>query len=124
MDEKKINAVKDYFERKMIQYKGEATFLISDNRMDEADFIKVQLNVFDIFNTIFFVALKLCGRNGGDVRDYFLEKIEEIPKNWIISLQRAERYGDMKKACVEKIKSDTVDQIKKEFRELWEFTYD
>ena len=124
MDERKFDAVKAYFENKISQYKEQAAFLASDDRSDEAIFARVQLNVYDIFHTIFSVAVKSCGSNGDNVRDYFLKKIKEIPENWHSSLQCAEQYGDVKKAYIEKLKLDTASQIKNEFAELWEARYD
>lgn len=124
IDERKINAIKDYFKRKTIQYKEQASFLTSDNRSDEAVFAKVQLNVYDIFNTLFSAALKSCGSNDENVREFFLKKTEEIPKNWIVSLQYAEQNGDIKKTYIEKIKLNTAVRIKKDFKELWEAIYE
>lgn len=124
MDGKKINAVKEYFEDKKTKFLTDAVFLSSDSRLDEAVFAKIQMNVYDIFNTLFSVAIKSCESNPDEVRDYFLRKTEEIPAKWLISLRRAEQYGDMKKVHIEQIKLDTAERIRNEFRELWEASYD
>lgn len=124
MDDKKVIAVKAYFESKISYYKADAIFLASDNRLDEAVFAKVQMNVYDIFNTLFSAAIKSYGSDTDNVRDFFLKKMEEIPENWLVSLQRAEQYGDAKKAYIEQKKLDAAIQIKKEFMELWEAGYD
>ena len=118
-DMKRENTV-SYFADRIAQYKKLAQELTSDDRADEAVFAKVQMNVYDIFNTIFSVAVKTSGQDDQKVVQFFLTRIQQIPQSWHTDLANAEQHGDTEKAHIERIKLDVVAEIKKEFEKVWE----
>ena len=79
-DMKRENTV-SYFADRIAQYKKLAHELTSDDRSDEAVFAKVQMNVYDIFNTIFSVAVKTSGQDDQKVVQFFLLRIQQIPQS-------------------------------------------
>lgn len=120
MNEAKRNEVTSYLEERSTQYKGRIQALYLDDRTDEAIFAKVQMNVYDIFTTIFSAALKTAGEDDGEVVRLFLTKIQQIPQSWHTSLQKAQEHGDADKAHIEYIKLEIVAEIKTAFERIWE----
>lgn len=120
MDDMKRENTVSYFTDRIAQYKELAQELTSDDRADEAVFAKVQMNVYDIFNTIFSVALKTSGQDDQKVVQFFLTRIQQIPQSWHTALANAEQHGETEKAHIERIKLDVVADIKTEFQRIWE----
>ena len=118
-DMKRENTV-NYFADRIAQYKRLAQELTSDDRADEAVFAKVQMNVYDIFNTIFSVAVKTSGQDDQKIVQFFLTRIQQIPQSWHTALANAEKHGETEKAHIERIKLDVVAEIQKEFERIWE----
>lgn len=95
--------------------------LIKDNREDEATFERIRENVFDIFKTIFTVAIKTAGEdNKEEIKQFFLKRIEQIPSSWKESYNKAKQYGDIEKLQCEDIKLQTVEKIQAKFEQIWE----
>lgn len=118
-DMKRENTV-NYFADRIAQYKKLAQELTSDDRADEAVFAKVQMNVYDIFNTIFSVAVKTSGQDDQKIVQFFLLRIQQIPQSWHTALANAEKHSETEKAHIERIKLDVVAEIQKEFERIWE----
>jgi len=120
MNETKHNTTVGYFTERIDHFKNLIRCLNSDDRTDEAVFAKIQMNVYDIFNTIFSAAIKTSGQNDGEAVQFFLTKLDQIPKNWRNSLAGAQAHGDAEKAHIERIKLDTAEEIGKVFKKIWE----
>lgn len=118
-DMKRENTV-SYFADRIGQHRKLVQELTSDDRADEAVFAKVQMNVYDIFNTIFSVAVKTSGQDDQKVVQFFLLRIQQIPQSWHTALANAEQHGETEKAHIERIKLDVVAEIQKEFERIWE----
>lgn len=120
MSELKRENTTSFFADRIVQCKKLAQELASDDRADEAVFAKVQMNVYDIFNTIFSVAVKTSGQDDQKVVQFFLTRIQQIPQSWHTALANAEQHGETEKAHIERIKLDVVAEIQKEFEKIWE----
>ena len=120
MNELKRENTASYFADRIVQCNKLAQELASDDRADEAVFAKVRMNVYDIFNTIFSVAVKTSGQDDQKVVQFFLTRIQQIPQSWHTALANAEQHGETEKAHIERIKLDVVAEIKKEFERIWE----
>lgn len=118
-DMKRENTV-SYFADRIGQHRKLVQELTSDDRADEAVFAKVQMNVYDIFNTIFSVAVKTSGQDDQKVVQFFLLRIQQIPQSWHTALANAEQHGETEKAHIERFKLDVVAEIQKEFERIWE----
>lgn len=118
-DMKRENTV-SYFADRIAQHRKLVQELTSDDRADEAVFAKVQMNVYDIFNTIFSVAVKTSGQDDQKIVQFFLLRIQQIPQSWRTALTNAEQHGETEKAHIERIKLDVVAEIQKEFERIWE----
>lgn len=120
MNEVKQNATVSFFADRIAHFKALAHSLSRDDREDEAVFAKVQMNIYDIFSTIFSVAVKTSGQDDDKVVQFFMTKIQQIPQSWLTAMDRAEQHGESEKAHMERIKLEAVAEIKKEFKRIWE----
>lgn len=118
---KRDNTV-SYFADRIACCKKQAQELTCDDRGDEAVFAKVRMNVYDIFSTIFSVAVKTAGEDDEKLMQFFAQKIRQIPQSWHASLANALQHGDSDKAYLEQIKLEAVEEIKKEVARIWEVT--
>ncbi len=124
MNEYRINAITVYFAEQISQCKEQVQAFAAEDRRDESVFARIQMNVYDIFHTIFSTAIKLQQNNNAAVKEFFLHKTKQITESWQSSLLSAEKHGDFKKAHIEHIKIDCSAQIIKSFQELWEADHD
>lgn len=122
MNKTKRNETVRFFADRIENCKSIAQQLRSDDREDEAVFARIQLNVYDIFNSIFSVAVKTCGQDDEKVVQFFLIKLRQIPQSWHTALQNAETHDESEKAHIERVKLDAVTVIQKEFERIWEVT--
>lgn len=93
--------------------------LFADDCADESDFEKVKANIYDVFRTIFSVALRNGNGDADAANRFFLLKMEEIPSNWKLSYDRAKQHDDVHKMQIEEIKLDTVREIRAAFERIW-----
>lgn len=119
MTDIKINQTKEFFENNIKKIKNEMITLKADNRNDEAVFKRIEMNVYDIFFTVFNTALKISENDETKLKTFFLKKAEEIPSNWEASLKKAIEHNEADKAAIENIKLDAIKQIKENFNEIW-----
>ena len=122
MNEVKKERTVSYFADRIANCKKMAHVLAADDRADEAVFAKIQMNVYDIFSTIFSVAINTSGLDDQKIVQFFLTRIHQIPQSWHTTLANAEQHGETEKAHIERIKLNTVAEIQKEFAEIWEVT--
>ena len=94
---------------------AEVKALELDDRRDDAVFVKIRMNVYDIFRTVF-----KASASQPDANAFFLEKLDQIPHNWRTSLSLAQQHGNVEKAHIEQLKLDTAAEIRSLFLELSE----
>lgn len=119
MTERKINETIRFFTEQMDNYKSIAQRCHSDDREDEAVFAKIQCNVYGIFNSVFSVAVETAGQEEGKTAEFFLTRMEQIPRSWHTALANAEQRGETEKAHIERLKLDAVAKIRAEFARIW-----
>lgn len=96
----------------------------SANRLDEAKFARIQVNIVDIFEKLFAAALVKYGDDGlqhlglvEDCRGYF----ERIPFSWETHLTACERFGSHEEAFIERLKLQEAKRIRTLFESYpWE----
>ena len=120
MIEQKISKLNSYFDKQISLCEQCSKKLLADDRKDEAVFEKVKANVYDIFRTIFSVAVKTDKGDSEAVRRFFILKIQQIPSNWATAYNQAKKHDDADKMQIEQIKLDTVSEIKEIFTAIWE----
>ena len=109
-----------FFEQQIELYQTQIQTLTADHRMDEANFAKVQLNIFSLFHSVFTAASRICGDDDAQLRKFFQEKMQQISQNWSDSLKKAQSYGYTEKAHIEQLKLTAADQICEALYAIWE----
>lgn len=92
--------------------------LLADDCADESDFEKIKANIYDVFRTIFSVALRNGNGDADAVNRFFLLKMEEIPSNWKMSYDKAKQHDDVHKMRTEEIKLETAWEIRAAFERI------
>lgn len=124
MNKDQIDGINAYFKKQIAQCKEQTQTLTSESRSDEAVFSRIQMNVYDILNTVFATAMKMHGDDCEKAKEFFLQKTEQLSKAWQISLETAEQHGAFEKAYIERIKLDTIIEAKETLEMLWEEPHD
>lgn len=118
--EQKISDLNCYFAQQIAICGQRGQALQADDRADEAIFEKVKANVYDIFRTVFSVAVQTCKEDPDAVQRFFALRLEQIPTSWAAALEEAKRHDDAVKMRLEQIKLDTVGAIRENFAKIWE----
>lgn len=115
----KIEKMTNYFENNIASCAKRAKQLLADERSDEAVFEKIKGNIYDIFRTVFSVALQTCKDDCDAVKDFFDKRLVQIPTSWAASYEKAAQHNNIAIIQIEKIKLDTVAEIQKTFESIW-----
>lgn len=115
MTERSVSKLNVYFEEQIAMCRQRSNTLLADERADEAVFEKVKANVYGIFQTILSAAGNARGGDHEAVRQFFLEKAESIQENWRTAYEKAEKHEDPVRMQIERIKMDTIREIKASF---------
>lgn len=94
--------------------------LLADERSDESDFEKIKANIYDIFRTVFNIALKTGDGDADAAERFFLLKAKEIPANWKKAYDIAKQHNDVQKMLTERLKLETMQDIKAAFEQIRE----
>lgn len=116
----KLNQMNSFFEAKRRECTEAKAKLSADGRGDEAVFEKIKGNVYEIFETVLSAAVKAKGENETAVREFFLQKLSQIPQGWQAALTAARTHGDAEREKTEEIKLAAVEDISAAFTKLWE----
>ena len=111
-----------YLDEQIAACKQRSKLFVADDRMDEGNFEKIRANVYEIFKTILSAAEQACGKDALAKKHFFLQKAEQIPMNWMTSYEKAKQHGDVEKMHIERIKLDTIQEIKDMCIQIWEET--
>lgn len=120
--EQNVERVNRYFAERIAQCEQRNRALLADERMDEAVFEKVKANIYDVFRTVFAVAVKTGGDDPDAARRFFDQKAEQIPASWAMARDQARQHQDTVKMRVEQIKLDTAEEVRQSFARIWEAT--
>lgn len=120
MNETKQNQIHRYFQLAKAECQTQIAALQADDRFDEAVFVKIRLNVFDVFHSVFSVGERAAGENGDELANFFRDRLVRIPSSWKTALEKAEQHDNMEAAHIENIKLDAVAQISEAFCRIWE----
>lgn len=120
MNELKRNQIHRYFQMAKAECQTQIAALQADDRFDEAVFVKIRLNVFDIFHSVFSAGEKTVGEDDEKLTAFFHYRLAQIPGSWKNALEKAEQHENKEAAYIENIKLDTVTQIGEAFCRIWE----
>lgn len=124
--------------------RAEEKQLAESHRKDEANLVRIKMNIYDVCKTVYGVCARIpakkemgkeemqttgkwqgiarCGvvsqlDGDADTVQLYLKKLEELPKNWKESLEKAKIHGDVEKQVIEETKINALEEIKEKFLE-------
>ena len=116
----KIETFTAYLDDAIARCTEQEKALVADERKDEAVFEKIRANAYNIFRTVFGVAVNTCGEDADKICERFMKQIDHIPASWSASYEAAKQHNDAAKVQIEEIKLAVVQEIKTEFTKIWE----
>lgn len=87
--------------------------LAASDRKDESNLVKIRINVYGICKSIYGVFSNMS-ENSRWKEDY-IRKLENMQKSWQSSYEKAKEHDDVKKAVIEEIKLQTLEEVKNKF---------
>ena len=125
--------------------RAEEKRLAEGHRKDEANLVRIKMNIYDVCKTIYGVCARMpakkemakeefrttgkwqgiarCGvvselNGSADTVQLYLKKLDELPKNWKESLEKAKAHGDVEKQVIEETKINALESIRAKFLEV------
>lgn len=119
MIKEKCNQTHQYFQAAKQECQSQIAALQADHRADEAVFMKIRLNVFEIFHSVFSVAENTEQEEASKLTAFFRMRLDNIPRSWETALEKAKQHENTEAIFIENIKLDTVTQIRVAFYQIW-----
>ena len=107
----------NYLEENIENLEKEAKNLDENYRHDDAVFVKIKINVYDVCKTVFTVFKKV--KPEALLYNEYIKKLEEFEKAWSDSAEKAKKFGDDKKIAAEEAKLSVLTNVKEKFIEAW-----
>ena len=92
----------------------EEQVLRESDRADEADFVRIRLNICDVADTIYNVFSK----QGAGFEKAYAERLAQMRLGWESKKENAQLHGDVRAALIEELKAETMLEIEKKFEQL------
>lgn len=112
-----MNEYLKYLDDSVEKLRREEGELAATYRKDEANLMKIRINIYGICKTVFEAISRQ--ESGEQLREKYLAKLEETLTNWKISKEKAKQHEDVEKVVTETIKLETIEEIKGKFNKLW-----
>lgn len=104
-----MNAFLQELQQQAQELRKQANALAADSRQDDADFAKIQANIYEICATIGNVVCKFAPE--GQREALYRQKLADLPRNWRVALEAAEAHGNTQRATVEHLKLDALADV-------------
>lgn len=119
MKESKRDQTHQYFQLAKAACQAQISALQADHRTDEAVFVKIQLNVLNIFHSILSAGENTVGEDDCKLQTFFLERWDHILRSWKNALEKAEQHQNVEAVHIETMKLDMMAQIGAAFKRIW-----
>ncbi len=107
----------NYIDRTVNDLSQEEKMLAASDRKDDSNLVKIRINVYGICKSIYSVLINTMEKS--ELSRQYLQKLDEqLAQNWKASYIRAKEHDDVKKAVIEEIKLQTLEEIKNKFIEM------
>lgn len=97
-----------YVEDKTNYYMAEEQRLVSEERKDEANLMRIRQNVYGIAKSMYEVAEKI---SPGDIKGDVMKRLGGILITWESNYEKVKEHNDTEKILVEEIKLSTLKGI-------------
>lgn len=87
--------------------------LIEDDRKDEANFVKIRINICEICKTLYQVSLKEI--NEMAIQKSYMKQIEKLFKSWESAYEKAKEHKDENKMMIEQLKIEELESVREIF---------
>lgn len=111
-----MNQFIQYINDTIEQLQKEEQELILSDRKDEANFVRIKMNICDVCRTIYNVTEKRTTPE--KLREEYLKQLTRLPENWKISLEKAQEHGEVEKIVIEETKLEMLNQILGVFEQI------
>lgn len=105
-----------YIAESVVLLQQEEQELREDDRMDEANLVKIRINVYGIAKSFYETVQKIASERS--FKEEYLRRIERLPQNWRASLEQAKAHEDVEKIVIEELKLQTLEDILAKFQEV------
>lgn len=113
-----------YIEESVEKLEREEKMLADSDRKDEANLVKIRINIYGICKTVWQVVVQGQAKDDAgtenSLSDVYLQRMASVSRNWRVSYEKAKEYNDVEKLVIEEIKLETLEEIKRKFREICE----
>lgn len=103
-----------YLSQQIEAGKNDIARLEKEERKDDADFIKVRTNIYEVCKT---VTNALAGRPGAGL-EAVSARFDGFKKSWSEALDKAREHGDARNIVVEETKLEALDDVIAHFAEV------
>lgn len=90
--------------------------LIASERKDEANLQKIRANIYGICRTIYDVTAKI--KSGEELWKEYTKKLDNLPKNWVESYEKAKLHHDVEKILIEETKLSVLKEVQEKTQKL------
>ena len=111
-----MNQFIHYINDTIEQLQKEEQELIQSERKDEANFVRIKMNICDICRTIYNVTEKRTTPD--NLKEEYRKQLTRLPENWKISLEKAQEHGEVEKIVIEETKLEMLNQILGVFEQM------
>lgn len=108
----------EYLDETIRELKETEKELVQTDRKDEANIIRIKMNICDIAKTIYNVSAKKNSESS--LKEEYVRQLTRLPENWKVSYQKAKEHGDVQKILIEETKLEMLQMIKYKFEDLGE----
>jgi len=107
-----INEVYSLFDQRIEDHAHRVALMKADSRIDEANFEKIKLNIYEVFKTVLSAAQKQYPTDEIRLKKFFSEKLLSIPRSWEQARATALVHADEGRAHTEDLKLEAAADIK------------
>ena len=105
-----------YLDSKIREGKAKTAELQTKGSSDDADFMKVRTNIYEICKTVSLALANRPGAGAGAVKT----QLERFRTEWGTALEKARQYNNTRGIAVEEIKLTALEDIMAHFEEVSE----
>lgn len=106
-----------YLTERIAALLAEAQSLAGSHREDEANLVKIRINILGVCKTVRETFVRL-GKSDAE----YLSKLDELRESWHTAMEQAADHGDTEQQLIETLKLETLAQARAEFLKRTEGT--